>query len=90
MVKVNVNGQSQRSTDDVCWRGSVTSPRAYIPGSEVQQARGARGAREWAWDWRVVAREARGRYWRRVERVLVRQKLQLAHGGACDSVSDPS
>ena len=57
------SGQSQWSTDDVCWRGSVTSPKAYVPGSEAQQAR---GAREWAWDWRVVAREAHGRYWRRV------------------------
>ena len=59
-----VNSQSQRSTDDVCWRGSVTSPRAYVAGSKAQQARGARGAHEWAWDWRVGAR---GRYWRRVE-----------------------
>ena len=39
------------------------------------------------------AREARGRYKRRVEargdawrRVLVRQKLQEARGGACDAV----
>ena len=47
---VKVNGQSQRSTDDVCWRGSVTSPKAYVARSEAQQAR---GAREWAWDWHV-------------------------------------
>ena len=32
------------------WRGSVTSPRAYVAGREAQQARGARGR---AWDWRV-------------------------------------
>ena len=50
LTMVKVNGQSQRSTDDVCWRGSVMSPRAYVAGSEAQQAR---GAREWAWDWRV-------------------------------------
>ena len=41
--------------------------------------------------WRVsergLARGARGKYRRRVERVLVRQKLQPAHGGACDAVS---
>ena len=28
--------------------------------------------------------------WRRVERVLVRQKLKLARGGACDAVSGRS
>ena len=28
-----------------------------------------------------------GGAWRRVELVLVRQKLQPAHGGACDAVS---
>ena len=28
--------------------------------------------------------------WRHVERVLVRQKLQVAHGGACDAVSSHS
>ena len=28
--------------------------------------------------------------WRRVERVLVRQKLQPAHGGVCDAVSSRS
>ena len=33
---------------------------------------------------------ARGRYRRRVERVLVRQKLQPARGGACDAVSSRS
>ena len=33
---------------------------------------------------------ARGRYRRRVERVLVRQKLQPARGGACDAVSSCS
>ena len=38
-------------------------------------------------DWRVGAREARGRYRRRVERVLVRQKLHPTRGGACDAVS---
>ena len=51
--KSTVNSQSQWSTDDVCWHGSVTSPRAYVAGHEAQQARGARGARGWAWDWRV-------------------------------------
>ena len=47
MVKVN----GQLSTNDVCWRGSVTSPRAYVAGREAQQARGAHGR---AWDWRVA------------------------------------
>ena len=50
------------------------------------------------------AREERGKYWRRMEarageaetlagawrRVLVRQKLQPARGGACDAVSGRS
>ena len=48
--KSTVNDQSQRSTDDVCWHGSVTSPRAHVAGREAQQTRGARG---WAWDWHV-------------------------------------
>ena len=39
---------------------------------------------------RGLAREAHGRYQRRVERVLVRQKLQPARGGACDAVSGRS
>ena len=39
--------------DDMCWHGSVTSPRAYVAGREVQQVRGAR--------------EERGEYWQRVE-----------------------
>ena len=30
---VRVNGQ--RSTDDMCWCGSVTSPRAYVAGREA-------------------------------------------------------
>ena len=33
---------------------------------------------------------ARGGAWRRVERVLVRQKLQPARGGACDAISGRS
>ena len=28
-LKSTVNGQSQQSTDDVCWRGSVTSPLGW-------------------------------------------------------------
>ena len=36
------------------------------------------------------ARKARGRYRRRVERALVRQKLQSARGGTCDAVSGRS
>ena len=52
MVKVNGqwSGQSQKSTADVCWRGSVTSPRAYVAGREAQQAR--EGAWTGAW-WRM-------------------------------------
>ena len=57
---VKVNSQSQRLTDEVCWRGSVTSPRANVAGREAQQARVARGARGQAWDWRM----------RRVRRVV--------------------
>ena len=53
-LKSTINGQSQRSTDDVCWRGSVTSPRAYVAGYEAQQARGACG-RAWDWHMRRVA-----------------------------------
>ena len=56
MVKVN----GQQSTNDVCWRGSVTSPRSYVAGSEEQQAR------ERVWGSREWAREARGWYRRRV------------------------
>ena len=47
--------------------------------------------------WRVSARDWRVRRvagtsgaWRRVERVLVRQKLQAARGGTCDAVSGRS
>ena len=42
------------------------------------------------WESIGLAREARGRYWRCVGRVLVRQKLQPARGGACDAVSGRS
>ena len=49
-VKVN----DQLSTDDMCWRDSVTSPRAYVARREAQQACGARVARGRAWDWRVA------------------------------------
>ena len=38
--------------------------------------------------WQVPA--TRGGVWRRVERVLVRQKLQPARGGTCDAVSGRS
>ena len=38
--------------------------------------------------WQVLT--ARGSAWRRVERVLVRQKLHVARGGACDAVSGRS
>ena len=39
---------------------------------------------------RGLAREVRGRYQRRVEHMLVRQKLLPASGGACDAVSGRS
>ena len=52
------------------WRGSVTSPRAYVAGREAQQARGARGTGAWQI---LAARGARAREagtsagaWRRV------------------------
>ena len=62
----------------------MTSPRADVAGRE------AAAARECAWTGVCGAREARGRYQRRVERMLVRQKLQLARGGACDAISGRS
>ena len=46
----------------------VTSPRAYVAGSEVQQA--------------CVAREARGRYWRRVEARGARAREAETSAGA--------
>ena len=63
---VKVNGQRSESMVNG-WRGSVTSPRADVAGREA--AAGACGACG-AWvhvDWHVGAREARGRYRRRVE-----------------------
>ena len=39
------------------WRGSVTSPRAYVAGREAQHARGARGTGAW----QILA--ARGGAW---------------------------
>ena len=80
MVKVN----GQLSTNDVCWRGSVTSPGAYVAGCEAQQARGARG---WARDLRVRRVADTNGAW---QRVFVRQKLPPARGGACDAVSGRS
>ena len=47
----------------------------------------ARGARGLARVGRVKRVACTSGAWRRVERVLVRQKLQPAHGGACDAVS---
>ena len=71
MVKVNdqrstikVNGKNQRSTDDVCWRGSVTSPRTDVAGREA--AAGACGT----WmrvEWRVRRVAGTSGAWRRVE-----------------------
>ena len=80
MVKVN----GQLSTNDVCWRGSVTSPGAYVAGCEAQQASGARG---WARDLRVRRVADTNGAW---QRVFVRQKLPPARGGACDAVSGRS
>ena len=51
---------------------------------EAQQARGARGR---AWDWRVRRVADTGDAW---WRVLVRQELQPARGGACDAISGRS
>ena len=48
---------------------------------------GARG-RAWTGAWQRV--KDSNDAWRRVERVLVRQKLQEVHGGACDVVSGRS
>ena len=84
LTMVKVNGQSQRATDDVCWRGSVTSPRADVAGREA--AAGACGAWvrvDWhiwgAWGaWQVPA--ARGARAREVE----------TSAGACDAVSSRS
>ena len=41
-------------------------------------------------DWRVRRVARTDGVWRRVERVLVRQKLRLVRGGACDAVSGRS
>ena len=43
-----------------------------------------------AWESVGLACEARVRYLQRVERMLVRQELQLARGGACEAVSSRS
>ena len=76
-----VNGQSQRSEStvntDVCWRGNMTSPKVDVAEEKQQQAR---VARECTWAGTCGAREARGRYQRRV----------AARGGACDAVSSRS
>ena len=88
-MKIFDYDQSQRSTVNGL-RGNVTSPRAYVAGREAQQAREARGARGRAWDWRVRRVADTGGAWWRVERVLVRQELQPARGGACDAVSGRS
>ena len=53
--KSTVNGQSQRSIADVCWRGSVTSPRADVAGRDVAAGVWVRVV------WRVGARGARAR-----------------------------
>ena len=44
----------------------------------------------WRLDWRVRRVAGTDGAWRRVERMLVRQKLQPARGGACDAVSSRS
>ena len=73
-LKIFDNGQSQRSEStvntDVCWRGNMTSPKADVAEEKQQQAR---VAREYAWAGTCGAREAHGRYQRRV----------AARGGAC-------
>ena len=61
-----------------------------MAGREAQQARGAcEGAWTGTW-WRVRRVAGTDGAWRLVERVLVRQKLQLVRGGACDAVSGRS
>ena len=65
----------------------MTSPRADVAGREA--AAGVCGA--WTGAWGRVRRVAgTDGTWRRVERVLVRRKLQPARGGACDAVSGRS
>ena len=67
-----VNGQSQRMT---CANMAVWPHlKAYVAVHEAEQARGARG------NWRVRCVGAWERHWQRVERVLARQKLQVAWG----------
>ena len=41
-------------------------------------------------DWRLRRVAARERLWQRVERMLVRQKLQATRGGGCNVVSGRS
>ena len=55
-----------------------------MAGREAQQAHGR------AWDWRVRCVADTDDAWRRVERMLMRQKLQSVRGGACDAVSGRS
>ena len=57
-----------------------------MAGSEAQQARGAHeesGTSAWGRMRRVADTDGA---WRRMERLVVRQKLQPARGGACDAV----
>ena len=84
---VKVNGQRLTCADVAVWRHL----RAYVAVREAKQARGAHGrawglARGSTWETLTV----RGSAWLRMERVLVRQKLQAMRGGACDVVSSCS
>ena len=91
--KSTVNSQSQwsmvwsKSTINgwrvLMWQCDVTLGFTwqYVKRSKRMGARGAHG------NWRVGVRE---RYWRRVECMLVRQKQQSVHEGACDVVSGRS
>ena len=56
----------------------------------VRRTKLARGARVERLVWHVRRVSERDGAWRRVERMLVRQKLQAARGGACEVFSGRS
>ena len=99
LIKVKVNGQQSSQSQ---WLGqqlrmltrqcdvTLRLMWQYVKRSRrVGRVKAREGSVPSAW----VACErwmARGSVWRHVERVLMRQKLQTTHGGACEVVSGSS
>ena len=79
---VKLNGQRMMCADVVVWRhlGFTWQDAKHSRHMERVDERGTGAWGAWAG----------GRYWWRVERVLMRQELQPARGGACDAVSGRS